>query len=125
MTVNYAIGERRMCLAGFAAMTQCGPKVIQYYARDVCQKRSMELVKPNLSASPSGKLSLQSLVALLFLRRFATLNAMACPAGRGSSFEEPVGFLCSGTSRGYVYEENVNDCEENILYLVDNSSNSQ
>jgi len=104
-TMKYVIKGRRVCLSGFAAVTQFNEKTIQRLARRVSIEPDFKFPKTQRALSRAGKQSLQTVAVLGFLRRYSELNGMLCPNGRGSSEDHPVCYLPSDTDIAAIYSQ--------------------
>lgn len=54
------------------------------YARELSQFPLFEETKSIIGVRRKGNLSYQSIIVCAFLKRFAEMNEMSCPRGRGS-----------------------------------------
>ena len=69
-----------------------------------------------------GKCSLQTHVAKAFLNRYAELNSLPCPTGRGSFEELPIRWLASNVTRAHVHAAYTNSWKPILDAAMDASS---
>jgi len=103
-TTKYCIRRKRVCRAGFAAVVQMHPRTVNRLGKSVTSSEGFHVADGAAKANRKGKLTVQSIVVLAFLKRYGELNAMSCPTGRGSTEDEPIHWLPSETTRSSVYE---------------------
>ncbi|KAI0559432.1 hypothetical protein FGB62_152g00 [Gracilaria domingensis] len=99
VTTCYATKGHRMCMYGYAATVQLHPRTIRQFALEVSTATEYKWKENEHSKGRKGRLYLQSLVALAFLRRYAQVNAFCCSTGRGSSTERPIQWLPNDVRR--------------------------
>lgn len=87
----------------FAAVVQLHPRTVKEYVSEVVKEAAFKGHCTKTCNRRKGKLSVQSVIAFLFLERYGELHAMACPSGRGSAEDRPVLLLPSSTTRTTVY----------------------
>ena len=98
-TTRYCIGGKRVCRAAFSAIVQMHPRTVNRIGKVFANDDKFHLADGGAKASRKGKLTVQSIVALVFLKRYGELNGMSCPTGRGSIEDNPIHWLPSDTTR--------------------------
>eukprot|EP00171_Calliarthron_tuberculosum_P002461 IDg2461t1 len=102
--IRYAIKGNEMCMHGFLAIVNLSRATLQRHAHEVACSNSIDQYKTGKGKWNKGKSSVQTQVAIGFLRRYSELNGLPCPRGRVFNYMEPVRILPSGIARKHVYE---------------------
>lgn len=103
-TTRYCIRGNRVCRAAFSAIVQMHPRTVNRIGKAVANSERFQLADGAAKANRKGKLTVQSIVALAFLKRYGELNGMSCPTGRGSTEDNPIYWLPNDTTREGVFE---------------------
>ena len=101
MQIAYAFHGRRVCVHAFSAIFQMESSLIHLLAQDVCTE--YESPTPR-KATNVGTRSVQTKIAVSFIKGMARDHAMQQPSGRGGGTkEEPVLFFMSHNTKTTLY----------------------
>ncbi|PXF49242.1 hypothetical protein BWQ96_01031 [Gracilariopsis chorda] len=103
-STRYAMRGKWVCQFGFAAIVQLNPQTVRGISSVVSNQETFSIQKNEHYRGRKGKQSLQTVTALAFLQRYAALNALACPTGRGSEDESTVQWISSDVRRQAVHD---------------------
>lgn len=104
-TTTYAMRGQRICRDAFIAITQISSASLQSHGYDVATNEMFSRYHPDRSKSRKGKLGPSSTSIIAFLKRYANLNGLLCPTGKGNTEDECVVVLPSDTTKKQVHEK--------------------
>ncbi len=104
-SVTFAMKGHALCRNGFLAITQISWGTLQRHASEVSSKMAVYLYATKRFKGKTGKMSIQTTIALAFLKRYSELHGLPCPRGRIFSDEEIRRYLPSGISKSVVFQK--------------------
>lgn len=81
---TYSIRGQRVCIDLFAAVVQLSLATVHRHARQVSSTPVFEYYISNRRTNRKGKLGVQSIITIAFLKRFAELYGFPCLRNRGT-----------------------------------------
>lgn len=117
-TTGYYIRGKPFCRAAFSTFVQMNSRTVNRLGKFVTSTESFHLAERASKPNNKGKLTVQSIVAIDFLKYYGELNSISCPTRRGSTEDESIHWLPIHTTRAHVHKNYRSEWEP-ILKIKD------